>query len=377
MPTQSFRAANAIPNPLVAEPIVTESGNGVRRVERRSVDRGVEFRLVESHAPDRAVRSTDNRLSRHVAEFAADVRASLTIAGQRELPSKYLYDELGSALFEAICVLPEYGVTRADARLLQRYANEIVNRLPSPIQVAELGSGSGKKTRWILEALAKRQRTYYYPIEISASALAACEKEMGQIDLVSVVGYEKTYLDGLRAVASRRDSQDHLLVLFLGSTIGNFDREAGNAFLREVRKQLRPGDALLLGTDLVKNVETQLLAYDDPAGVTSAFDLNILARINRELGGNFDLYQFKHEARWNSQERRIEMHLRSLTEQTVIIREANLKITLRAGETIWTESSHKYYSDDVFEMAQGAGFTCTQQWIDQEWPFAQNLLVAE
>ena len=163
MPTQSFRAANAIPNPLVAEPIVTESGNGVRRVERRSVDRGVEFRLAESPAPDRAVRSTDNRLSRHVAEFAADVRASLTIAGQRELPSKYLYDELGSALFEAICVLPEYGVTRADARLLQRYANEIVNRLPSPIQVAELGSGSGKKTRWILEALAKRQRTYYYP----------------------------------------------------------------------------------------------------------------------------------------------------------------------------------------------------------------------
>jgi len=377
MPTQSFRAANAIPNPLVAEPIVTESGNGVRRVERRSVDRGVEFRLVESPAPGRAVRSTDNRLSRHVAEFAADVRASLTIAGQRELPSKYLYDELGSALFEAICVLPEYGVTRADARLLQRYANEIVNRLPSPIQVAELGSGSGKKTRWILEALAKRQRTYYYPIEISASALAACEKEMGQIDLVSVVGYEKTYLDGLRAVATRRDSQDHLLVLFLGSTIGNFDREAGNAFLREVRKQLRPGDALLLGTDLVKDVDTQILAYDDPAGVTSAFDLNILARINRELGGNFDLYQFKHEARWNAQERRIEMHLRSLREQTITIREAQLTITLRAGETIWTESSHKYYSEDVCEMAQGAGFTCTQQWIDQEWPFAQNLLVAE
>jgi L-histidine Nalpha-methyltransferase len=301
----------------------------------------------------------------------------LTIAGQRGLPSKYLYDELGSALFEAICVLPEYGVTRADARLLQRYANEIVNRLPSPIQVAELGSGSGKKTRWILEALAKRQRTYYYPIEISASALAACEKEMGQIDLVSVVGYEKTYLDGLRAVAGRRDSQDHLLVLFLGSTIGNFDREAGNAFLREVRKQLRPGDALLLGTDLVKDVDTQILAYDDPAGVTSAFDLNTLARINRELGGNFDLYQFKHEARWNAQERRIEMHLRSLREQTVTIREAQLSITLRAGETIWTESSHKYHSGEVFEMAEGAGFSCTQQWIDQEWPFAQNLLVAE
>src|SRR5450755_3495764 len=198
--------------------------------------------------------------ARHVSEFAAEVRAGLTKSGQRELPSKYLYDELGSALFEAICVLPEYGVTRADARLLEQYSGEIVNRLPSPVQVAELGSGSGKKTRWILEALARRQRTYYYPIEISASALAACEKEMGQIDLVSVVGYEKTYLDGLHAVASRRDDEDHLLVLFLGSTIGNFDRAAGNAFLREVRKLLRPGDALLLGTDLVKDVNTQLLA---------------------------------------------------------------------------------------------------------------------
>jgi L-histidine Nalpha-methyltransferase len=314
--------------------------------------------------------------SRHVAEFTADVRASLTKEGQRELPSKYLYDELGSALFEAICVLPEYGLTRADARLLERHAAEIVDRLPSPVQVAELGSGSGKKTRWILEALAQRQRTYYYPIEISASALAACEKEMGQIDLVSVVGYEQPYLDGLRAVASRRDEEDHLLVLFLGSSIGNFDRDAGDSFLREVRKTLRPGDALLLGTDLVKDVPTQILAYDDPVGVTAAFNLNILARINRELGGDFNLSQFRHEARWNGKERRIEMHLRSISCQTVHIHEANLHILLETGETIWTESSHKYRSAEVFAMADRTGFRCVQQWIDQSWPFAQNLLVA-
>lgn len=314
---------------------------------------------------------------RHIAEFAADVRASLTTPGQRELPSKYLYDELGSALFEAICVLPEYGLTRADARLLERHAREIVDRLPSPVQVAELGSGSGKKTRWILQALAQRQRTYYYPIEISASALAACEKEMGQIDLVSVVGYEQTYLDGLRAVASRRDEKDHLLVLFLGSSIGNFDRDAGDSFLHEVRKTLRPSDALLLGTDLVKDVRTQILAYDDPAGVTAAFNLNLLARINRELDGDFDLSQFRHEARWNAEERRIEMHLRSLSRQTVQIREAKLHILLEAGETIWTESSHKYHAAEVPAMAERAGFRCVEQWIDQAWPFAQNLLVAE
>src|SRR5450432_2200713 len=247
--------------------------------------------------------------TRHVAEFAEAVRDGLTLPGQKELPSKYLYDEVGSLLFETICLLPEYGLTRADARLLERHAREIVTRLPCPIQVAELGSGTGKKTRWILEALAARQKTYYYPIEISPSALAACEKELGQIDFVSVVGYEKPYLEGLRAVANRRDGKDHLLVLFLGSTIGNFDRAAGESFLREVRSILRPGDSLLLGTDLEKKLDTQLLAYDDPAGVTAAFNMNILARINRELGGNFDLRRFRHEARWNSAERRIEMHL--------------------------------------------------------------------
>ncbi len=314
---------------------------------------------------------------RHVSDFAADVRASLTKPGQRELPSKYLYDEVGSALFETICVLPEYGLTRADARLLQKYAGEIVRRLPSPIQVAELGSGSGKKTRWILEALSRRQEIYYYPIEISPYALAACEKELGQIDLVSIVGYEQPYLEGLRAVGEGREEQDHLLVLFLGSTIGNFDREAGEEFLREMRAILRPGDALLLGTDLEKSVELQLLAYDDPAGVTAAFNMNLLARINRELGADFDLNCFQHEARWNYAERRIEMHLRSLRRQTVRIPAASLRVMLDEDETIWTESSHKYKAEEIPGMAERTGFRCDGQWIDREWPFAQNLLITE
>lgn len=313
----------------------------------------------------------------HVSEFAADVRESLTKPEQRELPSKYLYDEVGSALFETICVLPEYGLTRADARLLEKYAGEIVGRLPSPIQVAELGSGSGKKTRWILEALSRRQRTYYYPIEISPSALAACAKELGQIDMVSVVGYEQPYLEGLRAVAEGRGEWDRLLVLFLGSTIGNFDREAGDAFLRELRAILQPGDALLLGTDLEKSVEVQLLAYDDPAGVTAAFNLNLLARINRELGADFDLSCFRHEVRWNTVERRIEMHLRSTRSQTVHVPAASLRLMLNEDETIWTESSHKYQAEEIPAMAARTGFRCDGQWIDREWPFAQNLLIAE
>jgi len=314
---------------------------------------------------------------RHVSEFASDVRDSLTKPGQRELPSKYLYDEVGSALFETICVLPEYGLTRADARLLEKYAGEIVGRLPSPIRVAELGSGSGKKTRWILEALSKRQKTYYYPIEISPSALAACAKELGQIDLVSIVGHEQPYLEGLRTVAEGLGKQDHLLVLFLGSTIGNFDRDAGEDFLREMRAILRPGDALLLGTDLEKSVELQLLAYNDPAGVTAAFNLNLLARMNREMGADFDLSCFRHEARWNGVERRIEMHLRSTCRQIVQIPAASLRVMLDEDETIWTESSHKYKAEEIRGMAERTGFRCDAQWIDEQWPFAQNLLVAE
>jgi len=313
---------------------------------------------------------------RHVSEFAADVRDALTKPLQRELPSKYLYDEVGSALFETICVLPEYGLTRADARLLQRHAKEIVAMLPSSFHVAELGSGSGKKTRWILEALSRRGQTYYYPIEISPSALEACEKELGQIDMVSIVGYEQPYLEGLQAVAEGREQSDHLLVLFLGSTIGNFDRSAGDVFLSEVRAILKEGDALLLGTDLVKDIGTQLLAYDDPAGVTSAFNLNLLARINRELGGDFDLSRFRHHVRWNADERRIEMHLESLQRQHVTIPAAGLRLTLEAAETIWTESSHKYEPREVANMASRTGFTCAGQWIDREWPFAQNLFVA-
>ena len=312
-----------------------------------------------------------------LSDFALDVRDGLTKAGQRELPSKYLYDEVGSELFEAICLLQEYGLTRADTRLLQRYAGEIISQMPLPTHVAELGSGSGKKTRFILEALACRRQTFYYPIEISPAALAACEKELGQLDCVSLVGYEKPYLEGLRAVAARREAGEHLCVLFLGSTIGNFDRPAADDFLRQVREALQPGDTLLLGTDFEKDVKTQLLAYDDPVGVTAAFNLNLLARLNRELGADFHLRDFRHLALWNSSERRIEMHLQSLRRQRVDIPGAALLVRMEEGETIWTESSHKYRPQGPAEMAARAGFRQIAQWVDEEWPFAQNLWLVE
>ena len=231
-------------------------------------------------------------------EFAVAVSDSLGKAPQRELPSMYLYDEVGTALFEAITLLPEYGLTRAEERLLSRHAGAMLEHLPPPVSVVELGSGSGRKTRWILEALAEREPVAYFPIDISAAALIKCHQELGHLGAVSIVGLETSYLEGLQEAAARRLPDQALLVLFLGSSIGNFDPPAAERFLRDIRRQLQPGDALLLGTDIEKAVDEMLLAYDDPTGVTAAFNLNILARINRELGGDFILPSFEHESRY-------------------------------------------------------------------------------
>jgi len=311
------------------------------------------------------------------SELINDVRLGLTKPGQKELPSKYLYDSVGSALFEVISVLPEYGLTRADERLLRRYSEDIVARLTPPTTVAELGSGSGKKTRWMLEALSKHQHVSYCPIEISRTALTMCERELGDIDSVSIVGFEREYLDGLLEVAARRQKGEQLLVLFLGSTIGNFEHPADIKFLRQMRDILQTGDALLLGTDLEKPMHQLLDAYNDPLGVTAAFNLNLLARINRELDANFLIPRFEHVARFNQNAGSMEMHIRSLREQTVTIPAAGLSVTFLEGETIWTESSHKYSLGEVLRIAESTGFRCDAQWIDEEWPFAENLFIAE
>src|SRR5271163_1515816 len=314
--------------------------------------------------------------SQALAEFSSDVVVGLSQPGQKELPSKYLYDEVGSALFDVICLVPEYGLTRAETRMLQRYSPEIIDRLPGPVAVAELGSGSGQKTRWLLEALARRQRVNYYPIDISGRALFRCKQELGQMDRVSIVGFERAYLDGLQEVAARRRDGQRMLVLFLGSTIGNFDRPAGDQFLREVRAVLQKDDALLLATDLEKPIPQLLSAYDDAAGVTAAFDMNLLARINRDLDADFDLSQFKHLARYDQSERRVEMHLQSKAWQRITIRKAGFRFYLREGESIWTESSHKYNPQEVIQMGERTGYRCDGQWFDTEWPFAQNLFFA-
>jgi len=312
-----------------------------------------------------------------VREFAIAVSDNLGKASQRELPSMYLYDELGTALFDAITLLPEYGLTRAEERLLRRHAGEMLEHLPPPVAVIELGSGTGRKTRWILEALADREPVAYFPIDISPAALIKCHQELGHIGAISIVGLETSYLEGLQEAAARRRLDQTLLVLFLGSTLGNFDPPAAERFLHDIRRHLKPGDALLLGADVEKSVHDMLLAYDDRAGVTAAFNLNLLARINRELGGDFILRDFEHDVRYQEKDCRIEMHLRSTRRQTVSIGAADFTCTFREGETIWTEACHKFRVEEIPGIARRTGFLCEAQWIDTEWAFAENLLIAD
>jgi L-histidine N-alpha-methyltransferase len=308
------------------------------------------------------------------SEFARDVRSGLTRTSQKTLPCRYFYDDVGSALFEAITYLPEYGLTRADARVIQAHAAELVDLLPSNIITAELGSGTGAKTRPILERLHERQVVVYYPIDVSRSALAKCAQEFASLG--AVIPLEANYLEGLRRVAESRAPGQTLLTLFLGSTIGNFEPEAAIDFLLAIRLVLQPGDALLLGTDLVKPVQKMLTAYDDPAGVTAAFNMNLLARINRELEADFDLRQFEHVARYDDKAQRIEMHLRSKLYQIVSIKRADLIVDFVPNETICTEACHKFLPDQIRTIARTSGFRVEAQWADREWPFAENLLIA-
>ncbi|MGH9405408.1 MAG: L-histidine N(alpha)-methyltransferase [Terriglobia bacterium] len=308
--------------------------------------------------------------------LGADVSAGLTQGGQKTLPSKYFYDDIGSALFEVIGLLPEYGLTRADERLLRRYSAQIVARLDPPVIVAELGSGSGRKTRWVLEALARRQSTEYYAIEISAAALARCRQELSDLESVAVAGLEREYLDGLATVAAGRRRGQQLLVLFLGSSIGNLEHADATGFLKKARALLQPGDALLLGTDLVKPVPQLLAAYDDPLGVTRAFNLNLLARLNREFDADFEIESFEHTAIFNSATRSVEIYLRSRRRQTVSVRKLNLSVVFEQNETILTEISHKYSLPEVLRLVESTGFCCKEQFVDREWPFAESLLMA-
>jgi L-histidine Nalpha-methyltransferase len=312
------------------------------------------------------------------ADFALDVRRDLRLT-PKQLQSKYLYDALGSSLFEAICRLPWYRITRAEPRLLEAHAGEIVARVTGATgrstvpTIVELGCGSGEKLVILAEALQDAgARARVHLIDISSQALEQSERTLGRLRHISVVGHRDTYEAGLRSAAAARDGSP-MLVLLLGSNIGNFDMPAADEFLHAIRSALAPGDALLLGADLVKPERVLQLAYDDPLGVTAAFNRNLLVRINNELRGTFDLDAFAHLAVWNGPEQRVEMHLESLKDQTVRIEAAGLTVSFARGERIWTESSYKYEPEQIDEMGERAGFLPVAHWIDRAARFALTM----
>jgi dimethylhistidine N-methyltransferase len=310
--------------------------------------------------------------------FAEDVRRGLT-ADPKVLFPKYFYDALGSRLFEAICELPEYYLTRAETEIFQRHAGEIAGALDGPVRLLELGSGDGRKTRLLIEALVARQGSLeYLPVDVSRTAVEdSAERLLHAFPELTVTAFVAEYQAGLRALRTERVPPGvRTLALFLGSTIGNLDPEERIALLREIRSVLRPGDGLLLGVDLEKPESILLPAYDDALGVTSAFNLNVLSRINQELGGGFDLGAFRHRARWNRERGRVEMHLESQREQTVPIRDLGLEVRFAAGETIHTESSYKLDPGRVAEMAAAGGFAVRRTWTDRGGKFASSLLIA-
>ncbi len=291
------------------------------------------------------------------------------------------YDQAGSRLFEAITELPEYYVTRTERQILAKHAAEIVAAAAGgrDLSIIELGAGTATKTGLLLDAAVAHQGTViYYPIDVSETALEEArtrlESEMPEVTVEPIVadyteGMRQNNADGI-ARAGRR------LVLYIGSSIGNFSPADALDVLRGVRAQLSPGDSLLLGTDMVKDTEMLLAAYDDAAGVTARFNKNVLVRINRELDANFNPYLFRHQARWNEQHSRIEMHLESVLAQKVTVRPLDLEVRFNRGETIHTENSYKFTDQHVLALLTRAGFKLRQQWSDEKQWFTVYLAVA-
>ncbi len=307
------------------------------------------------------------------AAFARDVAAGLARTPKR-LPCRYFYDREGSLLFEAICRLPEYYVPRAEREILERRAPEIAACLPLGAALVELGSGSAAKTRLLIEALLRRQGALrYVPVDVSRSMLE--ESAFGLLadyPLLQIVAVAAEYEEGLGVLGRAADGPK--LILWLGSNIGNLERPEAAAFLRRVRELMTPDDRLLVGIDLRKDRTVLERAYDDAQGVTARFNRNILARINRELGGRFDLDTFRHRAVYDEAAGRVEMYLVSMQAQRVPIERLGLEVTFAAGEAIHTENSYKYAPSEIDALAEAAGLRVEQRWLDGGRRFSDNLL---
>lgn len=297
-----------------------------------------------------------------VPAYAAEVITGLT-APRKRLPCKLFYDKAGSALFEEITRLPEYYLTRTELEILERSGPEIAMAAGSPVSVVELGAGTATKTRALLRAISRRQiRVKYYPVDIAPSALAEARRRVRE-DLPGAV-VQPFVMDFAQGFEFLREISGRRLVLYLGSSIGNFDWSQSIDLLRKVQGQLSSGDALLLGTDMVKSAQTLIPAYDDSRGITAEFNKNILRRINRELDADFDLESFLHIAEWNLARSRMEIYLESTRVQTVMLRLTGTRLSFRAGERIHTENSYKYTPEMVEQILCASGYRLEKSWFD-------------
>jgi dimethylhistidine N-methyltransferase len=322
---------------------------------------GDRFLLYRPPAPER------------VATFAEDVAAGLG-ASPKTLWSKYFYDDLGSALFEAICYLPEYYLTRAETEILERHAGAIFARIGEPVELVEFGSGSARKTRLLIEEALRRQvRVDYHPVDISPSALTSSSADLiAAYERLYVTAYASDYITLLAEARLRTNRR--VLALFLGSNIGNYAPGEAVTLLRAMSGAFKPNDLLLLGADLRKDRRTLELAYNDPTGVTAAFNLNLLGRINRELGGDFDLTAFRHTVRYDEVTGSVDSRLRSERDQTVRVTGIGREFAFAAGETIHTESSHKFSPPEIAAFAERGGFEMIESWSDEAGRFSLNLM---
>jgi L-histidine N-alpha-methyltransferase len=322
------------------------------------------FALLHAPAPD--------------DDFAQDVRTGLT-ADHKWLPPRWFYDELGSSLFDTICFLPEYYVMRAEAEALTTHRDAIAATLAAPaLRLVELGSGAARKTRILLDALTGGQSPIeYVPVDVDASMLERTGRDLlREYPALRVTAVRSDFRKPSVPLGLLPRTQSRTVVLFLGSTIGNLSPEEATGMLRDLRSALAPGDALFLGADLRKDVSVLERAYDDPLGVTAAFNLNLLGRINRELGGAFDLGAFQHLAFYDQEHGRIEMHLVSRRPQRVRIEALDVEVSFEAGERIHTESSYKHDEHTLRALAESSGFTIAETWTDSRHWFMDVLLVA-
>lgn len=309
------------------------------------------------------------------AEFSQDIRAGLS-SNPKRLFAKYLYDELGSRLFAAISEVDEYYLTRAEDEILKAHADEIVRCVPNCQTLIDLGSGSAEKTRRLIEAFIRaREELLFVPVDISASALSeSCHTLLGAYPNLRIQGYAADYFQALDAFTDL--GPQPVLVLFLGSNIGNFEPAEARNFLHAIRRVLRPEDVLLLGADLKKERPALEAAYNDALGVTRAFIVNELERINRELNANFDLWAFGLRSFYNESSGRVEVYLESLRAQSVDIRALDMQIQLGAGERIHVENAYKYDSETLRSLGRETGFELERTWLDQRKRFSSNLFRA-